>query len=295
MIERLVNGTVSSLVTTTSIPHFRYLLIRWIVFCHIALSIVEHEAFRALVIFLCPLLEDWLVKSHNTIRRWIISEYRRQRRTLQAKIHKSNGMVHISFDLWTSRAFRGLLAIVAHWLDEKQEMQVCLLSLKRVPGSHTGENLAEALSRSLVEWGLVDRIGFFTADNDPTNDKAIRLLLQQLRPDIANSDKGRRIRCIGHIINLVMKAFLFGEDADSFEIEVGGAVHLGRHKSILKAWRKRGPLGKLHNTLIHIRGSSKRREAFLASGVVGDEVQNGKLEVVELRLQTYRFISYLLI
>ena len=116
-----------------------------------------------------------------------------------------------------------------------------------------------------------------------------------MRLDITNSDKDRRIRYIEYIINLVIKAFLFGEAADSFKIAVGGVVHLGRHKSILKAWRKRGSLGKLHNTLIYIRGSLKRREAFLASGVVGNEVENGKLEVVELRLQIYRFISYLLI
>jgi hypothetical protein len=31
--------------------------------------------------------------------------------------------------------------------------------------------------------------------------------------------KARRMRCYGHTLNLVARAFLFGKDAESFELE----------------------------------------------------------------------------
>jgi hypothetical protein len=65
---------------------------------------------------------------------------------------------------------------------------------------------------------VVDRLGFFIGDNTSVNDTAIRVILGQLRPDIKEPDS-RRVRCLGHIINLAAKAFLFGKDADAFEEE----------------------------------------------------------------------------
>lgn len=68
----------AGLVTSLSIERFRYLLIRWIVLCHLALSIIEHEAFRTLVKYISPAIEHYLVKSGDTIRQWIIDEFGKQ-------------------------------------------------------------------------------------------------------------------------------------------------------------------------------------------------------------------------
>jgi hypothetical protein len=45
---------------------------------HVALSIIEHDTFRNLILYICPALELFLVRSGNTIRRWILKEFERQ-------------------------------------------------------------------------------------------------------------------------------------------------------------------------------------------------------------------------
>jgi hypothetical protein len=63
-----------------------------------------------------------------------------------------------------------------------------------------------------------NRIGYFIRNNNRRNDITIRVILAYLRPNIKDPDS-RRVRCLGYIINLAAKAFLFGKDADAFEEE----------------------------------------------------------------------------
>jgi len=51
-----------------------------------------------------------------------------------------------------------------------------------------------------------------------------------------------RLHCTGHILNLVVKALLFGKDSDALEMD---AVDF-------KTWRKVGALGKLHKLPQHL-------------------------------------------
>jgi hypothetical protein len=69
-IGQQVTGTAySALVSTVQAERFRYLLVRWIVCMHVALSVVEHESFRELILYVCPALESLLMRTGNTIRR----------------------------------------------------------------------------------------------------------------------------------------------------------------------------------------------------------------------------------
>lgn len=74
---------------------------------------------------------------------------------------------------------------------------------------------------------LGPNLGFFIADNAGPNDTAIRAILQDLDADIKDPDD-RQVGCLGHIINLVAKAFLFGDDVESLEI------HKDRSKAEIK-------------------------------------------------------------
>jgi hypothetical protein len=69
----------------------------------------------------------------------------------------------------------------------------------------------------------------------------------------------RRLRCSGHKINLVARAMLWGIHEEAFENELA-AVDLEDHD--LSIWRKKGLLGKMRNTIIWIRSSPQRNEAF---------------------------------
>ena len=56
----------------------------------------------------------------------------------------------------------------------------------------------------------------------------------------------RRLRCNGHIINLVVKAFLFGKQEPDYDDDDGVE---GPSDAQLSYWRKVGPLGKLHDII----------------------------------------------
>src|SRR5436305_9466226 len=97
-----------------------------------------------------------------------------------------------------------------------------------------------------------NRIGYFVGDNNRRIDTAIRAILAQLRPDLKDPDS-RRVRYLGHIINLAAKAFLFGKDANAFEEESQSKKQLDKLKAVRELWRKKGPFRKFYNTVLFIR------------------------------------------
>ena len=186
-------------------------------------------------------------------------------------LQKSVSNINFSFDLWTSPNHLALLGLVAHFIDEKGQNQSMLIAIRQLKGPHTGENQAEVIISIIRDYGIQDRIGYFVTDNASNNDTAIDPILQELCPHLTQKQrKQRRLRCLGHVINLAAKAFLYGEEADAFEEDVRGANSVANLLRELKLWRKRGPVGKLHNTIIFICRSPQRREKFASSTVEGE-------------------------
>ena len=83
---------------------------------------------------------------------------------------------------------------------------------------HSGENIAEAVI-SVVERIDVRKLGYFYINNNIINDVTIKIILNRFRPDIQQPQR-RRVRYLGHIINLVAIAFLFSNDLVSLEAEI---------------------------------------------------------------------------
>jgi len=54
---------------------------------------------------------------------------------------------------------------------------------------------------------------YFVLDNTPNNDT----ILEELGKIIGFEPKDKRLHYIGHIINLIVEAYLFGQDYASFE------------------------------------------------------------------------------
>jgi hypothetical protein len=69
------------------------------------------------------------------------------------------------------------------------------------------------------------------------------------------------MRCNGHIINLAVKAFLFQELEGAQDDNQGDDVDY-RDDELRKTFRGFGPLGKLHNIVVHTRGSPARLNHF---------------------------------
>jgi hypothetical protein len=108
-----------------------------------------------------------------------------------------------------------------------------------------GDNIAEGVAAIINEFSLRDRIGYFVLDNASNNDTYVEALADKF----SFNTRYRRLRCAGHIINLVAKALLFGDNIGTFEAEVNTPKELIDE---LKLWRKRGPIGKIYNIVTYI-------------------------------------------
>ena len=74
-----------------------------------------------------------------------------------------------------------------------------------------------------------------------------------------------QIRCIGHIINLAVQAFLFANCVGMDELESYDRQEErgeGDEEERRVKFRLMGPLGKIHNIVVYIRGSSARTTEF---------------------------------
>ena len=60
------------------------------------------------------------------------------------------------------------------------------------------------------------------------------------------------------------KGIPLGEDPETFDSEINSYQELNKEAEELEAWRRKGPLGKLHNILVWITCTPQRREKFEA-------------------------------
>ncbi len=128
-----------------------------------------------------------------------------------------------------------------------------LIAVRELHGPHSGENQAEVIIQVIKDYALECKIGYFVTDNATNNDTAIDIVLKTLLPHLSTEARaGRRLRCLGHVINLSAKAFLYGQEWEAFE---KGALDVKEGSDLLKElrlWRKRGLVGRLYNIIIFI-------------------------------------------
>ncbi|OLL26463.1 putative AC transposase [Neolecta irregularis DAH-3] len=244
--------------------HLEVLFVKMIAACSLPFRIVECPEFRAFLYYLNVDIDTWLPGSHNTIKRWVIRQYKSQKERIKQHLHSARSKIHISCDIWTSPNSLPILGIVAHYITEDGKLRHSVLALKDIDGEHNGENLADIVVQVIKEWGFASKLGFFVMDNATNNDTMMRSIsLKLLRQfDIRYDPKHHRLRCQGHIINLAVKSFLFVTDNENLEEEQNmGILQIGLKE--IEEWRQDGPLGKLHDFVIFIQRSVQRLGKFL--------------------------------
>jgi hypothetical protein len=216
------------------------------------LAKIEAPAVRDVLTYLQPRCKA-AIPSRTTLRRCIASAYDETLGTVVLKLASASTKVTISFDLWTSLGRRlSLLGVVAHYLNHNFEPQAILLAMPRMQGSHTAVNLKGQISGLADYFGLKQTFGYTVTDNASKNRACLNLLADELAFDAGK----RYVLCMGHIINLVAHKVLFGSDVESFEHEL---EHVVTAEAVeLAAWRRKGPIGKLHNIIRYILHSTER-------------------------------------
>jgi len=136
-------------------------------------------------------------------------------------------------------------------VSSKYKVETILLGLRRLKGPHSGENIAEAIVAVVKTYKIIDKIGYFVLDNAGLNDTCVSAIIERL--NIKDIKEHRCLRCLGHVLNLLVKAMLFGENPEVFKKDITTAAILGDEKAALRHWRSKGVLGKLYNVINYIR------------------------------------------
>ena len=164
-----------------------------------------------------------------------------------------------------------MLAICASFVDAQDRFRNILIALRIVHG-YSGLNQWESLRPVLEDYGIMENIGTLISDNSTTNDMLCHMMATYLSTEnqINWNQTFQRIRCIGHILNLIVKAFLFADDSEeqlmeSYDREdgLGEEPDDKRRKERANSIRARmGVMGKVHNIVVHIRALPNRTNQF---------------------------------
>jgi hypothetical protein len=126
-----------------------------------------------------------------------------------------------------------LYGITCSFLDRHFNVQKLVLGLPELKARHTGENIAAEVIEILSLYEIDDKIGYFTLDNASNSDTAMEAYCKPLPPPKRLSTTSPL--CVDHIINLVVKAFIFGKGYQAFEDDLPS---LDPEKDRIQAFRQ---------------------------------------------------------
>ncbi|KAG7423473.1 hypothetical protein Forpi1262_v014466 [Fusarium oxysporum f. sp. raphani] len=255
----------NSFISRFDKQHFQRMLVELIVSSNQSFSFAENPILREIFGYLNPSVSIQHANlSATAVRYKIIQEYNRHKQKVIEVLRDSPGALHISFDGWTSRNKLALYGIACFFRDEKNRPCKIMIGVPEAH-RHFGSTIGGEVLDVLHTLGVSpEKIGYFTLDNAANNDTAMEVIGAELGFD----GRLRRGRCFGHTINLSAKALLFGKNADAFEQQLSGAEALSDTE--YARWRKRGPVGKLHNIVVDVRIS--HRLIYLFKEVQRDEI-----------------------
>ena len=224
--------------------------------------------------------EDLINLSHGSIQKLVSNSFFIHKDILRKKLQSSSSHLHLSADVWSSANHKAFLGTCVQFVEEDtKETRQALLALSELPGldgpgSHGGAEQWKLLQQTLEDYGVWQKIGYITGDNHGANDVLCRAVSRYLgEKGIPWRAKHRRIRCHGHVINLVVQAFLFMDSKEAVEEvckEIEELDQASYDMEMIEAWKKNkslgwrqmGPLGKVHNIAIHIRANDYRYNQF---------------------------------
>jgi hypothetical protein len=253
--QEVVNQTLLDLLIVRRIPF----------------SCVEWPEWHAFVQALNPQGQIFMPTSHNTVKSRLDTLFLQSKDIVRKRLQSSRTSIHLAVDIWTSPSHDLLLAVCASFVDAQDCYRNILIALRTVSG-HSGESQWETLLPVLTDYQIIENIGTVIGDNSGTNDTLCRAMAGYLAAEkkINWNQTYSRLRCMGHILNLVVQAFLFTNDEQEQEMEsydqeerMGEELDEKRQKERANRIRSRmGVMGKVHNIVVNIRASPNRTKEF---------------------------------
>ncbi|KAJ0129434.1 Fluconazole resistance protein 1, partial [Fusarium oxysporum f. sp. albedinis] len=229
---------------------FQQKLVNWIVNSNQSFSIVNDQYLRDIFNYLNPSVE--ITKANITdvtVRAIAEREFTNNMERVKDALRKSPGQIHIQYDGWKSGNRHALYGITCVFRDSNNRPQKCVLGLPELTERHTGENIAGQIIEIIREYDISDKLGYFTLDNAGNN----KTSMGELGLEFGFDWEKRWVRCVGHVVNIVVKQLLYGKNPDAFEKEVFEGLHTAAKEH--EVWRRRGSVGKWHNFAVEVSRS----------------------------------------
>lgn len=259
-------GRIQEMNTTDHYPpintvEYRAALLEWLLLDNISFRQATSVTHNKLLRILNPRVQQEELRSGTTVSKLIKYAHAELKSSISKQLFEAASKLTLSFDLWTSKRNKdSYCGVVAHFFYKTVHHKHLLLSLPRVYGRHTGDNIATFILQAIREFNIRSKVRFFMMDNATNNDAAMTQLGRQLEIPVY----GRRLRCGGHVINLVVKAGIHGKGTDltdeaveQMAIEESRTL-MSEHDKDLEHWRQKGVVGKLHNIALHVNRSVQR-------------------------------------
>ncbi len=171
---------------------------------------MEWPEFHAFVKAINREAPPFLPVHHSTITDWVHNHFSEAQDVVRRVLQSAKTNIHLAVDIWTSPSHALLLGICASFVDIQDEYRNPLIALRTVH-SQSGDDQWETLRPVLQEYGIEKKVGALIGDNTGSNDVLCRTISSWLflHHQITWNATHQRIRCQGHVINLIVQAFLF--------------------------------------------------------------------------------------
>ncbi|KAJ6436065.1 transposase-like protein [Purpureocillium lavendulum] len=248
---------VFQLIMPFNEDEYKQKLIDWAIKLRLSYREVTDESTTDLLTYGKPPLARLLPTHHSTLSRWVKDSMAARLPFIIELVQSALSRINLSIDGWRAHNRREYIAVCGHFVDGQGHPRTLLLGFPRRYGGHTGDDLAALVKPVILQYGIGEKLGSFVMDNADDNDKCLEVLQRSFSSIDPVAD---RIRCIGHIINLVVKALLYGEGVSAWEKNLIESSEEQR----VALWTLKGVIGKLHNLVVYINRNDARREQLRA-------------------------------
>jgi len=184
----------------------------------------------------------------------VIDTFQLRKTQIKDKILCAKSKINLSPDGWHFPTCNEYMAICAHFINEEYKLEHCLLGFWKVNSAKSGQLIAEITANVINDYEIGQNLGAFMMDNATDNNTMLKELATQFDINVGYL----HLQCLGHIINLVIKALLFGKGISKLKRKLAGALY----NKAFKIWNGIGPIGKLHNICVYINHNSTKMTTF---------------------------------
>jgi zinc finger BED domain-containing protein 1 (E3 SUMO-protein ligase ZBED1) len=177
----------------------------WIVSALQPFSAVENKEFKSLVSTLDP---KFRLPTRQTLKTRITLSFKARKDDLVASLGRVRGGIAITIDGWTNINKLPFLGMTAHYRTSEWKINSIVLSIRHFPHPHTGQAISAAVLEVLDEYDIRHRTRFMTSDNAQN----MIVALEALQEEVGGVHGFMQLRCLGHILNLVVQAMLKDND-----------------------------------------------------------------------------------